>query len=180
MLPAKPAAIRKKNRMSGPPGPILLPPARGRRSEMDGRGVPVVFAAKENFGAELVGFGFREVLGPRDAGGGVGAGTFGIELSVESSLFGFGLAPVAPTGGRDVVAHPAVEIDHARIVTPRPAERDVFHAGLGGEAAVLEDVALRTVGENAALGRDVAGADRADLAMVEYGSGVTEDEVDGA
>src|ERR1035438_6194680 len=142
------------------------------------RRIPTVGAAEENFGAEIAGFGGGERLRPLHAGGRVGAGTIGGVFGKPRTLFGGFFVPVVPTLGADVVAHPAFQIHHARIVAPGAAQEYVVHAGIGRQPAVGEHEALRAIGHGAAFGGHVARAAAVDLAMVEHRGGVAENEID--
>src|ERR1039458_7528872 len=94
------------------------------------RRIPTVGAAEENFGAEIAGFGGGERLRPLHAGGRVGAGTVGTVLGKPRTLFGGFFVPVIPTLGADVVAHPAFQIHHARIVAPRAPSANRWRASI--------------------------------------------------
>ncbi len=56
----------------------------------------------------LAGGGFGEGAEPGDAGFGGGTGAFVVAFEVTGCLFVFGVAPVVPSGGRDVIAHLAI------------------------------------------------------------------------
>lgn len=103
----------------------------------------------------------------------------GIEDSVEiMCLTGM---PLVPSGGINVRSHLAVEINDGSVGAPWPAKVNVRLAGVGGEAAVVEDEGGLLVGEVLALRRKIAtrSVQRAvNLAIIEDGVAIAVDEVD--
>src|ERR1700726_2282726 len=78
-----------------------------------GFGVPVVRTGQEGCREILPGFGWGELVGPGDAGGGVCAGAGGVRFGVVGGLFVGGIVPVVPAGGVEIGGGRGVDVDEA-------------------------------------------------------------------
>ena len=101
----------------------------------------MVVPAKNAFGGVFRGLSGAELVGVGVTGGRVSAGAGGFVLGVEDRVEVVGLArvPLAPARGVNMRAHLGIEEDDGSIGAPWPAQEDVALAGLGDEAAMIED-----------------------------------------
>jgi hypothetical protein len=102
----------------------------------------------------------------------------GIEDSIE--IMRLTRMPLVPSDGINVRAHLAVEINDGSVGAPWPAKVNVRLAGLGGEAAVVEDEGGSLVGEVPALRRKIAARSMqcaVNLTIVEDRVAIAVDEV---
>src|ERR1700738_2819370 len=108
-----------------------------------GFGVPVVRTGQEGCREILPGFGWGELVGPGDAGGGVCAGAGGVRFGVVGGLVVGGIVPVVPAGGVEIGGEFGVEVDDLGVRAPWAAEGGSVVSGGGafcaGDGGVLVD-----------------------------------------
>src|SRR5260370_4663465 len=87
--------------------------------------------------------------------------------------------PFAPALGFNVGLHLAIQKDHAGIRSPWPAQKNVLHARLGRDLAMVEHKPALLLRVAFALRRehDDGMRNRMDLALDEYCLGIAKDEV---
>lgn len=97
-------------------------------------------------------------------------------LEVAGGLLVACIAPVVPAYRTDMTAHFAVDEECVGVWTPWTAQINLCGLGRGGEAALMEHVAILLTGW-CGRGCDIAVGLAVDFAVLEPGDGRTEDEV---
>ncbi len=149
---------------------------------LDPLGTPVVVSGEEVCGQVGLGLLGGELVGERLAGRWVCSWSVRLEFGIGRGLqpVCLALVPLGPALRLDVRAHLGVEEDDGGFVAPWESEVDLAGTGVGGQAAVVEDVTGVLAGLTA-LGGEVAASgmgNGVNLAVFEGGLGVAEDEVD--
>lgn len=106
------------------------------------------------------------------------AGTFAavVVFGIAGGLFVFGVTPVFPAFVTDMLAEVALLEDNGGVGSPRTSEVDFVYVVLGGEGAVVEDIAEGALGGRGG-GCDVRVLLAVYLAVLKPADGRAEDEV---